>query len=293
MNFSIQRFIFTLKRTSFYGFILVFIVLFCHDNAFAQYSLGDTKLDATAFFAQTKQLTQFFRRFNGEENVMGVKLDSSSMQFRNPRLRSEFIRILFDNKNTNITDNLKLQFINDVTNEQKPKYLSFRGNDWYAEVNAVFTFQNRPVNLLIYLELEKSGLGYKWVISNVFFDSFSQIFFHPKSSEKSSSFLHPMSHEIDFMNLRKAFADPKVIDYYAPNDFTPDYLTLFFVELKNGNLTYKTINSVKFNFLQIDGWYFEVNDFNRSGLNSGWLVSNILKISESEKARLLKIYNHD
>jgi hypothetical protein len=293
MNFSIHQFIFRLKRTSFFYFILVFIFLLFHNNTFAQYSLGDAKLDATTLFAQTKQLTQFFRRFNGEEDVKGNKLDSSSLQYRNPHLRSEFISILFDNNNTSITNNLKSQFIKDVTNEQKSKYLSFRGNDWYAEVNAEFTYQNRPVNLLIYLELEQSGLGYKWVISNVYFDSFSQIFFHPKSSEKSLSFLHPMSHEIDFMNLRKAFADPKVIDYYAPNDYTPDYLTLFFVELKNGNLTYKTITSVKFHFLQIGGWYFEVNNFNRSGLNSGWLVSNILKISDSEKARLLKIYNHD
>lgn len=293
MNLSIHRFIFTLKRTSFFYFILVFVFLLCHKNASAQYSLGATKLDATALFAQTKQLTQFFRRFNGEEDAKGNKLDSNNVQFRNPRLRKEFLSILFDNNNTSITNNLKSQFIKDVTDEQKSKYLSFRGNDWYAEVNAVFTYQNKSVNLLIYLELEQSGFGYKWVISNVYFDSFSQIFFHPKSSEKSLSFLHPMSHEIDFMNLRKAFADPKVIDYYAPNDYTPDYLTLFFVEIKNGNLIYKTINSVKFHFLQIDGWYFEVNDFNRSGLNSGWLVSNILKISESEKARLLKIYNHD
>jgi hypothetical protein len=293
MNFSIHRFMSTLKRTPHFYLILVFIVVFCQNSVFAQYSLGDTKLDATALFAQTKQLTQFFRRFNGEEDAKGNKLDTNSMQYRSPHLRNEFLSILFDKQSPNIKDNLKAQFIKDVTNDQNAKFLNFRGHDWFAEVNAVFTYQRRSVNILIYLELEQSGLGYKWVISNVFFDSFSQLFFHANTSEKSTSFLHPMSHEIDFMNLRKAFADPKDIDYYAPKDYTPDYLTLFFVEIKNGNLAYKTINNVKFHFLQIDGWYFEVNDFNRSGFNSGWLVSNILKITENEKARLLKIYNHD
>lgn len=283
----------TFKRTAYIYFILFIIALLCQNNAFAQNKLGDSKLDASALFAQTKQLTQFFRRFNGEEDAKGNKLDSNSSQFRNQHLRTEFLSILFDKKNNDITDDLKAQFINDVTNEQNTKFLNFRGKDWFAEVNTVFTYQNRPVNILIYLELEQSGLGYKWVISNVFFDSFSQIFFHPNTDEKALSFLHPMSHEIDFMNLRKAFADPKDIDYYAPNDYTPDYLTLFFVEIKNKNLLYKTINNVKFHFLQIDGWYFEVNDFNRSGFNSGWLVSNMLKISEPEKTRLLKIYNHD
>ena len=293
MIFFIHRFINTLKHTPHLYLITVLIALFCHNSAFAQYSLGSDKLDATALFAQTKQLTQFFRRFNGEEDARGNKLDSNNIQYRNTRLRTEFLGILFDKKNTTITDYMKQQFIKDVTNEQNKKFLNFRGNDWYAEVNAVFTYQNRPVNILIYLELEQSGLGYKWVISNVYFDSFSQIFFHPNTSDKSASFLHPMSHEIDFMNLRKAFADPKLIDYYAPKDYTPDYLTLFFVKVKDGQLAYKTINNVKFHFLQIGGWYFEVNDFNRSGFNSGWLVSSMLKISASEKARLLKIYNHD
>ena len=293
MNFSIHRFLSTLKRKLHICFILGFIALFCHNSAFAQYNLGADKLDATALFAQTKQLTQFFRRFNGEEDAKGNKLDTNSIQYRNPRLRKDFLSILFDNKNTSIKDNLKSQFIKDVTNEQNKKFLNFRGNNWFAEVNAVFTYQNRPVNILIYLELEQSGLGYEWVISNVYFDSFSQLFFHPNTSDKALSFLHPMSHEIDFMNLRKAFADPKLIDYYAPKDYTPDYLTLFFMEIKEGHLLYKTINTVKFHFLQIDGWYFEVNNFNRSGFNSGWLVSAMLKVSDSEKARLLKIYNHD
>ena len=289
MNLSFNWLFSSIKRNSLTYLILAFVALFCCNNAVAQNSLGDSKLDASALFAQTKQLTQFFRRFNGEEDAKGNKLDSNSTQFRNQRLRTEFLGILFDKKNTAITDEMKSQFIKDVTNQQNTKFLSFRGKDWFAEVNAVFTYQNRPVNILIYLELEQSGLGYKWVISNVFFDSFSQIFFHPNNKEKESSFLHPMSHEIDFMNLRKAFDDPKDIDYYAPNDYTPDYLTLFFVEIKNKNLLYKTINNVKFHFLQIDGWYFEVNDFNRSGFNSGWLVSNMLKISDVEKTRLLKI----
>jgi hypothetical protein len=293
MNFSIHRIINTFKRSRPLYLLTVLVALLFSNVAFAQFNLAADKLDATALFAQTKQLTQFFRRFNGEEDARGNKLDSNNIQYRNTRLRTEFLGVLFDKKNTAITDYMKQQFIKDVTNEQHKKFLNFRGNDWYAEVNAVFTYQNRPVNILIYLELEQSGLGYKWVISNVYFDSFSQIFFHPDTSDKSASFLHPMSHEIDFMNLRKAFADPKLIDYYAPKDYTPDFLTLFFEKVKAGQLIYKTINNVKFHFLQVDGWYFEVNDFNRSGFNSGWLVSSMLKISESEKVRLLKIYNHD
>lgn len=283
----------SLKCVSFVRILLIFTILFGTISLKAQNSLGDSKLDASSFFAQTKQLTQFFRRFNGEEDAKGNKLDSNNFQFREKHLRGNFLSILFDKQNRTITDKLKTDFINDVLSETDPKLLDFHNGNWFAEVNAVFTYQNRPVNLLIYLQIEKSGLGYKWVISNVFFESFNEIFFHPNTDDKAASFLHPMSHEIDFMNLRKAFADLKDIDYYAPNDYTPDYLTLFFVELKGGHLIYKTINSVKFHFLQVNGWYFEVNEFNRPGFNSGWLISNLLRVTKEDKARLLKIYDHD
>ena len=246
-----------------------------------------------SFLLKLNNLLSFFVVLNGEEDAKGNKLDTNNFQFREKHLRGNFLSILFDKQNRSITESLKTEFIDNVLAETNPKFLDFRGSKWFAEVNAVFNYQNHPVNLLIYLQIEKSGLGYKWVISNVYFDSFSEMFFHPNTSDKAHAFLHPMSHEIDFMNLRKAFADPKVIDYYAPKDYSPDYLTLFFVELKGGHLTFKTINTVKFHFLQVDGWYFEVNDFNRSGFNSGWLISNLLKVNEAEKARLLKIYDHD
>ncbi|NWJ50412.1 MAG: hypothetical protein HXX14_06065 [Bacteroidetes bacterium] len=293
MKLSNLRLTVSLKRLPFAYILLIFTILFGNNPLKAQNSLGESKLDASTFFAQTKQLTQFFRRFNGEEDAKGNKLDSNNFQFREKHLRKNFLSILFDKQNHSITENLKNDFVNEVLEEKNPKFLDFHTGNWFAEVNAVFSYQNHPVNLLIYLQIEKSGLGYKWVISNVYFDSFSELFSHPNTSDKAASFLHPMSHEIDFMNLRKAFNDPKDIDYYAPNDYTPDYLTLFFVELKGGHLTYKTINSVKFHFLQVNGWYFEVNDFNRSGFNSGWLISNLLKVNEEEKARLLKIYDHD
>jgi hypothetical protein len=136
------------------------------------------------------------------------------------------------------------------------------------------------------LELEKENLGIKWVINNVYFYPFSKLFY--TDSTAMAKFLHPMSHEIDFMNLIKVFREPETVEYYFDEDFKPDFKTLFLYEIKNGDLKFETIENVSFHFFQLNGWYFQLKEFNRTGFNTGWLISNLSKIPEDEKDMLLK-----
>ena len=133
-------------------------------------------------------------------------------------------------------------------------------------------------------------MGSKWVLTNVYFSEFNKLFPNGEMAEREKHFLHPMSHELDFMNIYKAFQDPDVIEYYASKEYQPDYLTLFFYEIKKGKLVFQHVDSVKFHVLQIKDWYFEVSWFNRSGLNSGWLMSNVIYMPEKEKINLIKFY---
>lgn len=57
-------------------------------------------------------------------------------------------------------------------------------------------------------------------------------------------------------------------------------------EVQNGE--YREIS-----LFQIPGWYFELSDFNRSGTNSGWLISGLLKLKENDKELLLKYLYHE
>ena len=107
---------------------------------------------------------------------------------------------------------------------------------------------------------------------------FQSQFYKDTSNVDMVPFIHPMSHELDFMELRKVFKNPQYAEYYTDKDFQPDYLTIFLQEMKVGNLKFKTIENVKFHFFQIEGWYFEVANFNRSGYNRGWLISNMTKV---------------
>ena len=179
-------------------------------------------------------------------------------------------------------------FIEDIT--KKDQYMEFLGGNWFSEISAKFIWKGKEVDVSMIMSIEKEGLGSKWVLTNVFFSEFQKYFPQGELSEREKHFLHPQSHELDFMNIYKVFEDPQVVEYYASNEYTPDYLTLFFYEIKQGNLKFDHVESVKFHILQTDNWYFEVSWFNRSGYNSGWLISNLVYLKDDEKETLLKIY---
>ncbi len=245
----------------------------------------------TVLNAMNKQVNQFVHRFNMEEGPDGLPLSDTDKRYHNTALRKKLLPYLFDMSNPRTSGTLKKYFIEDVTNKKHPVYLNFLDKNWYAEVSA--TFKNNHgnnVNLILFLTLEKEGLGSKWIISNVFDADLHQLFPTENKAGHMKYFLHPQSHEIDFMNLNKAFDDPKHIEYYAATDYRPDYLTLFFYLMKTGVLKFENINSVKFHFFQIKNWYFELKYFNRNSDNSGWLISNLKYISEKDKTQVLRFY---
>jgi hypothetical protein len=59
--------------------------------------------------------------------------------------------------------------------------------------------------ITLFMELEKDHLGRKWVINRVHANMLDPYFV--RDTTKVGRFLHPMSHELDFMTLRKAFSN--------------------------------------------------------------------------------------
>lgn len=255
-----------------------------------QGSIGSFTGDETVFYAQTKQMNQFFLRFNAEEDARGKRYYPGDPGYRDAKSRKKYLNILFDNSSPLINSDLKFVFIEDVMNKRNPIYLDFQKPGWFAEVTATFMYKKEKVNIIMYLKIEKQNGGYKWMFSNVYFNRFESWFTHVNDTANLKYFIHPMSHELDFMNLHKVFREPDKMDYYLERDYNPDMLALFVMELKNGNLTFVEVNSVKFHIFQVPNWYFEVSYFNRNNVNSGWLISNLLRITESEKKALLRNY---
>ncbi len=264
------------------GLILFFLV----SNASAQIISEDQEVEEK-LLASTKQLNQFFNRFNGEEDTKGRKFEPEDRQYRNSRLRKRYLSILFDEENAGFSEETFDAFVDRVTSDDNPEFLSLRSDDWFAVVNTTFRYKGRSYPLILYMEIQQEGLGYEWVISDLSFEPYKTMF--DKQRGETKEFLHPMSHELDFMNLRKAMVVGGSPESYTLADYEPDFLTLFLYEVKMGHLVFETVNRVNFHFFTVDDWYFSLNNFNRPGYNTGWLISDLVKINETQKEDLLKI----
>lgn len=246
--------------------------------------------DERMLYAHTKQVNQFFRRFNGEEDAYGIRFSINDSLYRNNFYRKNFLEHLFDERSYLIDDIQKFQFINEVTNQEDPKFLDFHGGNWVAEVKAIFVYKGQERSCTLFLNLQEEEVGSKWVISRIIFESYRSFFRDIDSiPESQQRFLHPLSHELDFMNLIKVFRSEELIEQFADRTYNPDHLSIFIYEFRKGLLQFKTIEQVKFHFFQIGGWYFELSKFNRKSLNSGWLISNLLKITEEDQ-KVLKSF---
>jgi len=250
--------------------------------------------DESTLYAKTKQVNQFFHRFNGEESFQGERYYPEDKEYRDPKLRRTYLENLFNKENPYITPDLQDEFIKQIVDDKKPVYLDFHGGDWFAEVTTKFLFHGFENYLTLFLKLEEDTIGSKWVITNVYFEPFSRIFADQDSLRTAGQkFLHPMSHEVDFMNLYRAFQDKQSLENYIAWKYRPDYLTLFIYEFKLGNLQFQTITEVKFHFFQLSGWYFELSEYNRKGYNTGWLISTLMKLSDTDKDILMKFIYHE
>lgn len=242
--------------------------------------------DESRLYAETKQVNQFFRRFNGEEDENGERYYPKDRLYRSEKLRRKYIGILFDASNSGISPDLKVQFVKDVLDKAQPAILNFHGGNWFSEVHTTFTMNGKAEPVTLFMELEKDHLGTKWVINRVHAEMFESYF--KRDTTKVGKFLHPLSHELDFMNLRKAFNATDSLSQFTVKRFVPDHLSVFLYEIKKGNLKFKTVEEVKFHFFQIDRWYFELSEFNRSGYNTGWLISNLVKVNNEAEKNLLR-----
>jgi len=277
-------------------FFIVFFIIFSSTSLFSQennsslISGSEAKNDTKNFFAETKQVNQFFRRFNGEEDIKGVKLAPTDPLWHEAEHRQKFINGLFDESNLQITPGLKKAFIHDVLNRQNPLFLEFHGPDWFGEATVKFDRGGTEIPVTLFFNLVKENLGSKWIIADVFYNPYQDLYKPDKDSRLR--FLHPLSHELDFMNLDKVFQSNEHTADYFYQGFRPDKLSIFLYELRNNRLIFKYVSNVKFHFFLIEGWYFEITEFNRPGMNRGWLISSLIKLEDGQKHSLERLIFH-
>ncbi|HPI80293.1 MAG TPA: hypothetical protein PLM35_07135 [Cyclobacteriaceae bacterium] len=266
---------------------IIFLSFLLSTTSLPAQVVGDME-DESKLYAETKQINQFFRRFNGEEDEKGERYYPTDKPYRATRLRKKYLEILFDRSNAGIGNDLKAAFARDVLEKDAPIFLDFHGPGWFAEVQTLFSMKGKDQRVTLFMKLEKHHLGTRWVIFKAHDDMLAH--YYKRDTMAIGKFLHPMSHELDFMNLRKAFIDKDSVAQFVSKKFEPDHLSVFLYEVERGDLTFKSVGEVKFHFFQVPGWYFELAEFNRPGYNTGWLISNLVKLNDKSDENLLRKY---
>ena len=90
-------------------------------------SVGDFQMDETHLYAMTKQMVQFIRRFNYEEDQFGNKLNPKDPSYRNRQKRQQSLAILFDQQTYGSQPDLQRFFIEDITVYVKRKETQIGG----------------------------------------------------------------------------------------------------------------------------------------------------------------------
>lgn len=233
--------------------------------------------DNENFAFKVKQIDEFMDRFN-------AVADTPIQQYVREQYavdslpRASLVLSLFDREDTTWNEPRVREFVTDVA--RSSAVLDFYDGGWYAELDCTGRYrgQEEQFTLVLSLEVLRHGRGSKWVIEGVSAD-FLQLGY----SKDHRRALNPGSYGTDFMGLVDALQDTANVRNYLSTRTQPSQLLLFFNELCEGQLQFEQVRDITYHFLQIDNWIFKVRDFNRDVANSGWLISDLVKVTDVQK----------
>src|SRR5258706_16360532 len=87
--------------------------------------------DESRLYAESKQVNQFFRRFNGEEDEKGKRYYPGDKPYQTAKLRKKYLGILFVESNIGISSALNTQFVKEILDKPESSVLNFHGAGWF------------------------------------------------------------------------------------------------------------------------------------------------------------------
>lgn len=260
--------------------IIIFFLLILFQPVFSQAD------DNIRFSGRVKQLEDFYNRFNFRTDILGkiisdinnviVEINSSKINFS----KNQLIRFLLNSeKKLTVIDSM---FIKTVCENNKPIVLGFYDDNWYALAQCNITFTNKQETLNLTLRNEVyPGHKSKWVIAGA--DAgFLNLLQKPKDT---LSIISPISNDLNFLELSKAFNQPENLSQFFDKTIDLQEIPVLASLITSKQIKFNGVKRIVYHFLQIDGWIFTVEFFNREQGNSGWLISDIIKCNNEEKLK--------
>lgn len=234
------------------------------------------------FIVHVKQIEEFIDRFNFDSSTMLLQYIDTASKIRYSR--EELLLHLFDFTEEKLDNEEIAAFQKQVTNDERPEFLDYYGDNWFAVYNCMFEVngKDREVKFTLKHDCFDDGTCI-WAIIAIDGDF---LFFPPKNN--NDLFINSKSHGTDFLSLRQMLINGNDIYRYlnSPNDICPT--DLFSLLIYNSLITYKQHVSLEYYFLQIKNWIIKVEYVNGSEYNSGWLISGLTNALHDDKIKFKK-----
>ena len=250
--------------------LLTGIVVLIWDISLSQTILTDPNQNQQQFIARIKQFNEFIDRFNYKTDFNGEPVDSS---FSTDYPRERYLEHLFDRDSSSfINQALAEKFIADIIGNNL--YVYKYSDNIVASARTRILSADRPEAVTIFLNQEIVGDDMvKWVILDVD----SDILRFMEKDTTHIRFISPSSNETNFINLKRALQDSSHLQEYAHNNYRYDPLSVFFYCLNKNIIEIEHVEKLSYYIIDIPGWCFKIEEFNRPGYNSGWLISDLFE----------------
>lgn len=199
--------------------------------------------------------------------------------------RFDYVNLLFNSLDTRLDTTssgfsreytlMKTGFIKSVVEN---KYKINRISDSiYSDAICEVYYHNKPATLHLILKQQNINNGIAWVIV----DAFADFIYDNNNNNKSKHFIPPTSNEVNYIHLNSLFEKKDSLSSFAYPGYECNRLSIFFQLIHSGDINYKHVKYVRYFISDIPGWIICVKEYNRDGMNTGWLIENLYKNTTS------------
>lgn len=235
---------------------------------------------------------EFIKRFNGEElhpDIASSVTDSINI---NMNLLSLFNQEQFVQEGRQDQDSVRAKAVDFVKTIQNDSVrINYSDTSWAAIAHCSGLVLGKQESFDVFLTVQSRGDGmYKWVINKVMGDCFNV---SPKI-DNENLIIYPDAHETKFIALNRICKEqPRNIRLFLSRNFEYDPTSVFTFLVFNSKLKIEYVERLEFVFLQVPGYAFHIQYFDRHSNNSGWLISNFYPLSDKDKVSFRKMINQN
>lgn len=223
---------------------------------------------------------EFMKRFNGETLHPNISKKAKDSHKKNLQLLFNLAQYKSkqDPSFIKATDMVETIIKDSVT-------IHFNDKEWAAIAYCSGTIDGKKTTFTMYLTVQQRKADmYKWVISKVEGKCFE---ISPRDTS-DKIMLYPDDHETNFISLsRMTQEQPYNIKVFMSKEHEYDETSVFMYLVRTKRLKINYVENLEFMFMQIPGYAFHIQYYERESGNSGWLISKFYHYTDAEKNNLL------